>query len=114
MITYWYQADVVRNNLLDYPPDLTKVPGTECLVLGDLYYHCTPTQYQLWIWAREKNQKAAWKPVKCGHKRDDDRYLIITKTDKFPSWVQYESYQRALNDCRLLPVLATKVLINCV
>ena len=95
--TAWYQADRSSDQLLGAPPRLKHK-----LTLGELFYHCTPAQYQLWVWTDDGAKRPRWVPVKCGYKRDDGRYLIITNKDKFPSWVLRDHYVRARNACESL------------
>ena len=97
--TPWYQADYPSDQLLDAPLRLKHK-----LTIGELYYHCTPTQYRLWLWTDDAVKGLHWAPVKCGYQRGDGRYLIITNKDKFPSWVLHNQYVRAL-PCE--PVLST-------
>lgn len=95
--TYWYQRDELSFDLLWSPPDLTHYSG---LALGDLYYHCLPMRCQFWLWTLEDGEHV-WKSILCGYMRHEDgRYLITTKVDRFPSWVQREAYRKAL-ECTL-------------
>ncbi|KAI0644327.1 hypothetical protein C8Q79DRAFT_1012119 [Trametes meyenii] len=82
--TYWFEAAEIGDELIDAPPDLT---DDSDLHLGDLFYHHTHSEYQLWLWTIGKDGKAAWEPVFYGYTREDGRHLIVTETMKFPSWV---------------------------
>ncbi|TFK89651.1 hypothetical protein K466DRAFT_597590 [Polyporus arcularius HHB13444] len=78
VLTRWCQADEVADELLDEPPHLTQ--DQAALQEGDIYYHCSTTQYQFWILVRVKGKRTfMWEPVTCGYERADGRYLIITK-----------------------------------
>ncbi|KAI0712368.1 hypothetical protein C8Q76DRAFT_797227 [Earliella scabrosa] len=91
--TPWYQADQSSDQPLDAPLRLKHE-----LTIGELYYHRTPAQYQLWLWTDDTVKGPHWAPVKCGYKRSDGRYLIITNKDKYPSWVLRDQYVRARHD----------------
>lgn len=91
-VVAWYQDDLIHNGLIDSPVDLAH---DAALSLGDLYYHRTPAQYQLWLWTMGQDGPW-WKPVTWGHVREDGKRLIVTKLSKWPSWVS-ESYYRSLN-----------------
>ncbi|KAJ2984877.1 hypothetical protein NUW54_g10347 [Trametes sanguinea] len=65
------------------------------LEIGDLFYHRTPTAYQLWLWCKDDTGRAVWQPAHYGYRRKEDgRRLIVTKALKFPSWVTNDYYAR--------------------
>ncbi|KAI0695269.1 hypothetical protein C8T65DRAFT_744059 [Cerioporus squamosus] len=91
VVTRWYQSDEIADEMLWAAPDLTH---DRELTLGDLYYHRLPLQSQFWLWSLEDGEKQ-WVEVKCGYMREDGRYLITTKVDHLPSWVQRDAFRRA-------------------
>lgn len=82
---------MIRNDLLDAPPNFSESPK---LLVGHLFYHRTPTQYQLWLWTVDPNGVKLWKPVYHGFVRSDGRILTVTGALKVPSWVKASTFAK--------------------
>ncbi|KAI0364224.1 hypothetical protein BV20DRAFT_1057371 [Pilatotrama ljubarskyi] len=95
--TSWFEAEEISDELIDSPPDLT---GESDLEIGDLFYHRTPSEFQLWLWTtgRDNDDDGApfWKPVTAGYARADGRRLTVTPALRKPSWVTSDYYFRSL------------------
>lgn len=89
--TVWFEAKVIGHKLLDAPPNFSKSPK---LLVGHIFYHCTPTQYQLWLWTMDPSGVKSWKPVHHGFIRADGRVLTVTESLKVPSWVKASTYAK--------------------
>ncbi|KAL7284233.1 hypothetical protein ACG7TL_001515 [Trametes sanguinea] len=96
--TSWYEAEEVGEDLIGAPPDLT---GESDLEQGDLFYHRTPTDYQLWMWTTAEDGRLFWQSVYDGFARHDGRRLTLTKAQKLPSWVSNEWFNRRLGHALL-------------
>ncbi|PIL37504.1 hypothetical protein GSI_01198 [Ganoderma sinense ZZ0214-1] len=91
IITSWFESSSdVSDALIDCPPNLRDHPD---LQIGDLFYHSTPTDYQLWIWEVDEDDKLRWVRVKFMSVRNG-LYLTLTPEERRPSWVS-EKYARA-------------------
>lgn len=84
VITTWFESS--SDDLIDSPPDLRDHSD---LQLGDLFYHYTTNDYQLWIWEVNTDAKLCWVPVKFMSARNG-KYLTLTLQERRPSWVSYK------------------------
>ncbi|CDO77463.1 hypothetical protein BN946_scf184881.g6 [Trametes cinnabarina] len=89
--TTWYEAEEIGEGLIETPPDLTAEMAPQ---EGDLFYHWTALDYQLWLWTKAADGNLFWKPVQDGFTRQDGRRLTLTKVMKMPTWVSAEWYGR--------------------
>ena len=56
-------------------------------MLGDVYIHRTPTEYQLWVWEDDADKGPFWKEVPIMYTRSDGKRLTVTQVWRRPSWV---------------------------
>ncbi|PIL31022.1 hypothetical protein GSI_05716 [Ganoderma sinense ZZ0214-1] len=80
VVTAWFESS--SDKLVDSPPDLRDHPD---LRLGDLFYHSTANDYQLWIWEVNDHGVLCWVRVKFMSVRNG-LYLTLTPGERRPSW----------------------------
>ena len=94
IVTAWFES--FSNTLYTRPPDIRAHPE---LQLGDLFYHYTATQYQLWMWTEDSAGSPRWMGVFWGYERADGLRLTLTPTTRKPSWVNERRFKERQRDC---------------